>query len=160
MVDHDNFGKGMFAGYVRVSSANPDADVQRSIAAQKHELAEFARENGSGTVVWYVDEGNGIALPALQALLADARSPDRDFDTVLVSKPSRLSRDIVEFHAIKAELQRCGVTVVSVTESDVARSTERLVEGIVQTMDDYYRVLRSEDTRRGIAAARCRRQGG
>ena len=113
MVDH-NSPELRFAGYVRVSSANQDADVQRGIAAQKEELEKFARENGPGAVVWYVDEGSGDALPALQALLADAGSPDRDFDAVLVSTPSRFTRGIVEFHLIKAELQRCGVTLVSV----------------------------------------------
>ena len=36
---------------------------------------------------------------------------------------------------------------------------DRLIEGIIRTVDDYQRSLHSEDTRRGIAAARRRRQG-
>ena len=78
---------------------------------------------------------------------------------MLVCRFSSLDRSIVEFHAIKAELQRRGVTLVSVAESDVPTPMDRLVEGIIQTIDEYHRALHSDATRWGIAAARRRRQG-
>ena len=76
MVDHDHFEGGGFAGYIRVSPGNTYADVQRSVAAQKQMLEKFTEEDGSGTIVWYVDIDDGIAPPALQALLADAKAPN------------------------------------------------------------------------------------
>ena len=55
-------GGGFIAGYIRVSSGNTYADVQRSVAAQKQMLEKFTEEDGSGTIVWYVDVGM-TALP-------------------------------------------------------------------------------------------------
>ena len=117
MVD-DNIGNRGLAGYIRVSSANPDA--QRSIAAQKQGLDKIAQEHGFGigTVVWYVDEGSGVALPALQALLADARSPDRDFDAVLVCSYSRFSRNLTHGIMVRRALQDAGVDVHSLAEGE------------------------------------------
>ena len=93
---------GYAAGYIRVSSANQD--VQRSVAAQKELIQEFVQEHGSGNIVWYVDIGNGIALPALKRFMTDARSPDRCFDQVLVYKMSRLSRNLADYQGIMSEL--------------------------------------------------------
>ena len=167
MVDHDHFEGGGFAGYIRVSPGNADADVQRSVAAQKQMLEKFTEEDGSGTIVWYVDIDDGIAPPALQALLADAKAPDRGFDTVLVYSFARLSRDMVEFHAIRLGLREVGVELVSVSEDGVSSTpTDRLIESIIQAVNDYHRRFddhcrerHSQATRRGIAAARRRREG-
>ena len=138
MVDHNESGGKRFAGYIRVSSANQDDDVQRGIAAQKRVIQEFVSMSGSGAVVWYVDKGSGDALPALKALLADAGSPDRDFDTVLVATLSRLSRDILEFHTIRLKLREFGVNVVSIMEPVGCTPADRR----------YWGVLHSEDTPR------------
>ncbi len=157
------------AGYIRASSAHPD--THRSFAAQKETIEQWALENGYDVVGWYVDEGttSGDAGgdPAgsdddpsrLWELLADAGSSGRCFDTVLVWSLSRLSRNIVESHAVKSELRKSGVTVVSVSEPDAPTPTDRLIESIIQTLDDFQRELHAEDTRRGIEAARRRREG-
>ena len=158
-------GGGFIAGYIRVSTDN--ADTQGSVAAQKDELQEFVQQNGSGNIVWYVDVGKGSALPALQSLLADAKSPERGFDTVLVYSFARLSRDMVEFHAIRLGLREVGVELVSVSEDGVSSTpTDRLIESIIQAVNDYHRrfndncrELHSQATRRGIEGARRRRQG-
>ena len=133
-------GGGFIAGYIRVSSDNADADVQRSVAAQKEAMQEFVQQNGSGNIVWYVEVGKGSALPALQALLADAKAPDRGFDTVLVYSFARLSRDMVECHAIRLGLREVGVELVSVSEDGVSSTpTDRLIESIIQAVNDYHR---------------------
>lgn len=63
------------------------------------------------------DSEDGFACPALKRLLTDAQSPDdRCFDTVLLYKMSKLSRQIAEAHVIKRKLGASGVTVVSMTE--------------------------------------------
>ena len=168
MVDHtDNFEEGRRAAvYIRVSSANQD--TQLSIPAQKEAILKAAEESGYSVVGWYIDgesaeggdEGgdseDGFACPALKRLLTDAQSPDdRCFDTVLLYKMSKLSRQIAEAHVIKRKLGASGVTVVSMTEPT---SAERLFEGIMQAVDDFSRECHSEDIRRGIEASRRRRQ--
>ena len=168
MVQHDNSRERRSAGYVRVSSGNSPSEAQEGIAAQKEVIERFAEEHGYEIVGWYVDGGSpGGDVPtgsdddpsALQELLSDAGSPERNFGTILVSSVSRLSRNIVEFHTIKSEFQKCGVTVVSVAEPVVDASTERFVLGLIETLNEYQRELHSKATRRGIAAARRRRQG-
>ena len=168
MVEH-NFGEGRrAAGYIRVSSAN-QVDAQLSIAAQKDQITKFARANGLEIVGWYVDGGDDDAeddasegsgsLPAREALLADARSPERVFDTVLVWKFSRLSRNTLEFLTIVSVLKESGVTVTSVTEAVGSPSTDSLLGSVIRAFDEFCREQHREATRQGIAAARLRRQG-
>ena len=169
MVEH-NFGEGRrrAAGFIRNSSAN-QVHTQLSIAAQKNEIEKFARANGLEIVGWYVNggdddaeddasEGSGF-LPAREALLADARSPERGFDTVLVWKFSRLSREIMEFRMIVSVLKESGVTVTSVTETVGSSSTDSLLGSVIRAVEEFERKRHREATRRGIAAARLRRQG-
>ena len=167
MVEH-NFGKDRrAAGYIRNSSAN-QVDAQLSIAAQKNEIEKFAQANGLEIVGWYVDGGDDDAeddasegsgsLPAREALLADARSPER-VDTVLVWKRSRLSRNILEFQTIVSVLEESGVTVTSVTETVGSSSTDSLLGSVIRVLEEFERKRHREATRRGIAAARLRRQG-
>ena len=145
MVAH-NFGEDRrAAGYIRDSSAN-QVDAQLSIAAQKDQAKKFARANGLEIVGWYVDGGDddaeddaseGSGSPrAREALLADARSPERSFDTVLVWKFSRLSRKIVEFQTILSVLEESGVTVTSVTEDVGFSSTDSLVGSFIGAVDE------------------------
>ena len=103
-------------------------------------------------------EGSG-SLPAREALLADARSPER-VDTVLVWKRSRLSRNILEFQTIVSVLEESGVTVTSVTETVGSSSTDSLLGSFIRALEEFERKRHREATRRGIAAARLRRQGG
>ena len=77
----------------------------------------------------------------------------------MVSSVFCLNRNIVEFHVIKSKLRKSGVTLVSVMEPDTSTPTGRLVECLIQMMNDSYRAQHSEDTRRGIEAARRRCQG-
>ena len=155
MVEHFNEGRG-FAGYIRVSSDR--VDFERSVAAQKDEIQKFAQERGGGPITWYIDKGTGIALPALQSLRADAGSPESGFDTVLVHSFSRLSRNAAESCAIMSEFRDLGITLISVTEPVGYLSTDRYIKSSIQAMNDLSREQHSRDTRRGIAAARLRRQ--
>ena len=127
MVDQDSSGGRRFVGYIRVSSGNSPSKAQEGIAAQKEALARFAEEHGYEIVGWYVDGEPGSEdidgkdrsfRPALRRLLADVASPESDFRTVLVAGFSRLSRDLSEFRDVAPKLGECGVTVVSIMESD------------------------------------------
>ena len=151
-------------GYVRVSRCGTDGQTsvlvqERSIAAQKQAITGYAETHRMQIIAWHVDVGYGRDLPGLGQLLADAGSPDHAFDNVLVCGRSRLSRDGMNRVQIMLELREAGVTVVSVMEPVVDTSTERFVLDIIGTLNEYQRELHSEATRRGIAAARRRRDG-
>ena len=72
---------------------------------------------------------------------------------------SRVTRSALEAAMIRSLLRRHGVTVVSVTEPACPSPTERMIDSIVQLINAEFRKLHSEATRRGIEAARLRRQG-
>ena len=156
---------GTAVGYVRVSECRTDDSTnaqarERSIAAQKQAITEYAETHGMQIVAWHVDVGQGRDLPGLGQLLGDAGSLGRGFDTVLVYRRSRLSRNGVNRVQTMLELREAGVTVVSVTEPVADASTERFVLDIIGTLNEYQRELHSEATRRGIAAAARRRREG
>ena len=148
--------------YVRWSSANQDG--QSSIAGQKEAMKKFAELYGIEIVGVITNEGGtgkegvGNASPALTRLLTAAQSPEYLFDKVLVYSWSRLTRSSHEARVLKSLLSRHGVKVVSVTEPAGPSPTERLIDVIIQALAAYERECHSEATRRGIAAARRRRQ--
>ena len=154
------------AGYVRVSSTNNDADIQRGIAAQKDAIQQFAQESGRD-VVWYVDgeksvedsnDEDGSLRPALRRLLDDAGSPDCGFDTVLVSSVSCLSRNSTHSILVRRALQDAGVDVRSIFSGDdiPPPPEEKLIEGILDVVDRFYKETLSEAARQGWRTRRAR----
>ena len=143
-------------GYIWVPLAGDDA--QKCVDEHKRLINRYADERGIEIVKWYVDEGSGsgVEQSSLQDLLTAARSPDHSFDEVLVCRMSWLIRSIPEF-------QESCVKVVLVTESDtsspVSRSVDDIVQAIKASMQAFHRECHREATRRGIYAARRRRQG-
>ena len=114
------FDGGTAVGYVRVSRCGTDDQTsvlaqERSIAAQKQAITGYAETHGMQIVAWHVDVGQGRDLPGLGQLMRDVGSPGRGFDTVLVYRRSRLSRNGVNQVQTMLELREAGVTVVSVT---------------------------------------------
>lgn len=95
---------------------------QYSTVAQKQAIAEYAGAHGITIVRTYEDSGlSGLTLrerPGLQRLLSDVKSPDRDFDTVLVFDVSRWGRfqdaDEAAYH--EHECRRAGVRVIYCSE--------------------------------------------
>ncbi len=155
---------GFAVGYVRVSGHCPDGPLdpavqEHGIAPQKQMILEYAEVRGMRVVDWYVDVGQGRDLPGLERLLAAAESSEREFGTVLVESHSRVSR--VRLNAIRARcrLRDAGVRLVSVTETVWDDSSAaRLVEEVIQALDEMWRENHREATRQGIRAARERRR--
>ena len=82
-------------------------------------MEQCAAEVGGQVSIWYVDEGysgRSIERPALQRLLAAARSGEHAFDVVLVYRWSSLSRSVADLHVLVSLLRDLGVEVVSVSE--------------------------------------------
>ena len=160
------FDGGTAVGYVRVSRCGTDDQTgvlaqERSIAAQKQAITGYAETHGMQIVAWHVDVGQGRDLPGLGQLMGDAGSLGRGFDIVLVYSRSRLSRNGVNLFQIMLELREAGVTVVSVTGPfvDMSVGAGRFVLDMIEILNEHHRAVYSEATRRGVAAARRRREG-
>lgn len=144
------------AGYVWVPQSH--ANVRESVDAYKGVIQAFARVRGSETVVWYVEEGDGTTHPVLDALLAHAHAPDREFDAVLVWSSDSLGCSWKDDLEVRSELLESGVTVESVRESHMSTPAGQLTFAIISLMDHLDRERHRLLTRRGIEAARQRRE--
>ena len=94
-------------------------NARHSLFAQKHRIQQCADAFGVSVLDWYVDggySGRSMERPALQRLLAAARSGEHAFDVVLVYWWSSLSRSIADLHVLVSLLRDLGVEVVSVFE--------------------------------------------
>ena len=125
--------------YARVSSDRQDVDL--SVAAQLRALREHADRNGYVVVREYVDEaesGRGDDRPEFNRMIDEAKSPQAAFREILVWKFSRFTRKREHAVVYKSMLRRRGVRVVSITEQAGDTATGKLVEGIIESVDEFY----------------------
>ena len=143
--------------YARVSSDRQDVDL--SVAAQLRALRDHAEKNGQVVVREYVDEAqSGWAddRPQFNKMIEEARSPDAAFREILVWKFSRFTRKREHAVAYKSMLRRRGVRVVSITENADDTPTGKLLEGIIESVDEFYSENLAQQVRRGMREAASR----
>ena len=125
--------------YARVSSDRQDVDL--SVSAQLRALRDYAEKNGYLVVHEYVDEaesGKVADRPQFQRMLDEAGKTRVPFKEILVWKFSRFTRKREHAVAFKSMLRRRGIRVVSITEQAEDNPTGRLLEGIIESVDEFY----------------------
>ncbi len=125
--------------YARVSSDRQDVDL--SVAAQMRALRDYAEKNGYLVAREYIDEaesGRVADRPEFRKMLDEATKPDAPFQEILVWKFSRFTRKREHAVAFKSMLRRKGVRVVSITEQADDSPTGKLLEGIIESVDEFY----------------------
>ena len=125
--------------YARVSSDRQDVDL--SVSAQLRALKEYAKANGYSVAREYVDEaesGRVANRPQFREMIEEGGKPKSPFEVILVWKFSRFTRKREHAVAFKAQLRRKGIRVVSITEQAEDNATGRLLEGIIESVDEYY----------------------
>ena len=125
--------------YARVSSDRQDVDL--SVSAQLRALKEYARANGYSVAREYVDEaesGRVADRPQFREMIEEGGKPKSPFEVILVWKFSRFTRKREHAVAFKSQLRRKGIRVVSITEQAEDNATGRLLEGIIESVDEYY----------------------
>jgi site-specific DNA recombinase len=143
--------------YARVSSEKQDTDL--SISAQLRALREYANRNGHQVVKEFVDEaetGRTTARPAFREMVALARRPNKPFEQILVWKYSRFARSREDSIVFKAMLKKAGVTVVSINEPFDDTPTGRLLEAIIESLDEFYSDNLGEEVTRGMRESAAR----
>ena len=142
--------------YARVSSDRQDVDL--SVAAQLRALRDYAEKNDCEVVREFVDEaesGRVDSRPQFQAMLDEAKT-NAPFEAILVWKFSRFSRKREHAVAYKSMLRRRGIRVVSITEQADDTAAGRLLEGIIETIDEFYSENLAQDVTRGMREAASR----
>ena len=143
--------------YARVSSDRQDVD--NSVAAQLRALRNYAEKNGYMVVGEYVDEaesGRVADRPEFRKMLDEAAKPKAPFKEILVWKFSRFTRKREHAVAFKSMLRRKGIRVVSITEQAEDTATGRLLEGIIESVDEFYSENLAQEVLRGMREAASR----
>jgi len=143
--------------YARVSSDRQDVDL--SVAAQLRALRDYARENGYVVAREYVDEAESGRVddrPKFQEMIETASSANAPFREILVWKFSRFTRKREHAVLYKSSLRRKGVRVVSITEPADDTPTGKLLEGIIESVDEFYSENLAVEVRRGMREAASR----
>ena len=143
--------------YARVSSDRQDVDL--SVAAQLRALRDYADKNGYTVAREYIDEAESGRIadrPEFRKMLDEASKPEAPFAEILVWKFSRFTRKREHAVAFKSMLRRKGVRVVSITEHADDSATGRLMEAIIESVDEFYSENLAEEVRRGMREAASR----
>ena len=174
----DRFDLTPAALYARVSSDRQDVDL--SVSAHLRALRDYAGKNGYLVAREYVDEAESGRIadrPQFQRMLDEAAKPEAPFREILVWKFSRFTRKrehAVAFksmlvwkfsrftrkreHAVafKSLLRRKGVRVVSITEQADDTPTGKLLEGIIESVDEFYSENLAQEVLRGMRESASR----
>jgi site-specific DNA recombinase len=101
----------------------------------------------------FVDEaetGRTSSRPAFREMISLARRPNKPFDVILVWKYSRFARSREDSNLYKAMLKKAGVQVISISEPFDNSPTGRLMEAIIESLDEFYSDNLGEDVTRGM----------
>ena len=143
--------------YARVSSDRQDVDL--SVAAQLRALRDYADKNGYHVAREYVDEAESGLIadrPQFRKMLDEAAKPEAPFKEILVWKFSRFTRKREHAVAFKSMLRRKGVRVVSITEHADDTPTGKLLEAIIESVDEFYSENLAQEVVRGMREAASR----
>ena len=134
--------------YARVSSDRPGRGPIR--AAQLRALRDYAKNNGYTVAREYVYEAESGRIadrPQFRDMIDEGGKATAPFQVILVWKLSRFTRKREHAVAFKSMLRRKGIRVVSITEHADDSPTGKLMEAIIESVDEFTR----KSCRRGQA---------
>lgn len=134
--------------YARYSSY---AQGEQSIEGQLRDCQAYAVREDYHIINEYVDRaltGRSDERPDFQRMIADAAK--KQFDVVIVWKLDRFARNRYDSAMYRAKLKKHGVRVVSVMEHISDGPEGIMMEGLLESMAEYYSVNLSQNIRRGM----------
>jgi site-specific DNA recombinase len=137
--------------YARVSSDSQDVDL--SISAQLRAIRDYAAKQGYEIVREYIDEaesGRSASRPQFKEMIAVAKLKHPPFQAILVWKLNRFSRRRVDSVTYKTLLKNKGIRVISINEHLDDSPSGQLLEGIIESVDEFYSANLGQDIRRGL----------
>lgn len=124
-------------GYCRFSSTN---QREESIDAQKRAIKYFAMHEGYNIIRFYEDQAisgkTARRRPGFLQMIEDAKS--KEFETVIVHKFDRFSRDLVDNFTYEKELKKSGVELISVMEKLDSTPAGKLMKVIIAGINSFY----------------------
>ena len=134
--------------YARYSSNN---QREESIAGQIRCCREYAERNGFQIVHEYTDSaltGRTDRRPGFQQMIQD--SENRNFEAIIVWKLDRFARNRYDSAMYRNRLKKNGVRIISAMEA-ISDSPEGIIlEGLMESLAEYYSANLSENVKRGL----------
>ena len=143
--------------YARVSSDKQDTDL--SLSAQLKALRDYAERNNYLVVKEFVDEaesGRTAARPAFREMISMAKRQGKPIDAILVWKYSRFARSREDSIVYKTLLRKNGIQVISINEPFEDTPTGRLLEAMIESLDEFYSANLGEEITRGLRESASR----
>lgn len=124
--------------YARFSS---HSQTEQSIEGQLRECYEYAKRQDLLVVAEYIDRaltGTTDKRPEFLRMIEDSKK--KIFDYVLVYQLDRFARNRYDSANYKAKLKKNGVRVLSAKENITEDASGILIEGVLESMAEYYSV--------------------
>jgi len=124
--------------------------TEQSTEGQLRDCYAFAEREGYFVVREYNDKhisGRTDERPRFQKMVEDASK--KQFAVVLVWKLDRFARNRYDSAMYKAKLKKYGVKVVSATENITDNPEGIILEGMLESMAEYYSANLSQNVKRG-----------
>ncbi len=134
--------------YARYSS---HSQSEQSIEGQLRECYEFAEREGYVVVHEYIDRaitGRYDDRPDFKRMISDAAK--KQFQIVIVWKLDRFSRSRYDSATYKSRLKKHGVRVISAKENITDTPEGIILEGLLESMAEYYSANLSQNIKRGM----------
>ena len=134
--------------YARYSS---DAQREESIEGQIRDCMEYAKYNDITVVSTYIDRALSAKTdnrPNFQKMIKD--SAKRIFDLIIVWKLDRFARNRADAAFYRSKLKEAGMKLVSVLERLDDSPESIIMEGILESMNEYYSANLSRETKKGL----------
>lgn len=146
--------------YARYSS---DRQTEQSIEGQLKVCHAYAESNGHTVIYEYIDRamtGKTDSRPQFQKMIRDSKK--KQFQGVLVYQLDRFARNRLDSAVYKNTLALNGVKILSARENITDDASGVLMEGLLESMAEYYSVELSQKVKRGmnINAEKCLSNGG
>ena len=133
--------------YARFSSSG---QREESITGQLRDCNRYAEEHGFEIINEYIDEaktGTTDNRPSFQKMIRD--SENKHFKAVIVWKLDRFARNRYDSAIYRSKLKKNGVKIYSAMEN-ISDSAEGIImEGLMESMAEYYSANLSENVKRG-----------
>src|SRR3989338_7089165 len=138
--------------YARVSSEK-QAEKDLSLPSQLKALREYALKRQWTIVEEFIDEAESARTanrPEFQRMIASAKQKNAPFNAILVWKLNRFARNREDSIIYKSLLRKRGIQIISTNENLDEGPTGKLLEGIIESIDEFYSANLSQDTIRGL----------
>ena len=138
--------------YARVSSEK-QAEKDLSIPAQLKALRKYALQRNWEILSEYIDDAESarsVNRPAFQEMITAAKKKDKPFDVILVWKLSRFTRNREDSIIYKSLLRKRGISLISLNEQIDDSAAGKLLEGMIEVIDEFYSANLAQDTMRGM----------